>query len=594
MPWQSLTLALPPEVTAIAQAVGSGLDAVKTALAIVENEARSTQALVQTEEGERVRLVNAAIQEAVRTITAFVNELLDSTGVYALVIPLPKKGLVAVASRPNNPDEPGSNFVQIPQQNLLRGLSTADAARLRQSPSFSQIFNPDQLFIGGNAYFVKTVSEALYDPGDRNRPKFDAASYWAYSVLIAGASDVTSLLSAANFFDRLFGTSRSANGVSASRSLSDFVPKGLRVGPSGRGFFPVLEWERLPQSVALLSYDGSRVVPTEFAVIRSTDFRAKTATSVRDLFDDVNLREGQVGRYGSRVLTVAPYDGVFNRYIDTSEQAANQSYFYHVAFKTRVEGAITNEGTAPASPSARPDGTLRTEGTSTLNNPYNRLSSCAEWRRPASQSQLTDARMGVAPDWIRTPAIATLLPGLDRFLDQTLAGLAMLASGSQAINERNNAYLDMLRREVDRLTRQIAEINGYITQLEAVFNSPNADVYATMRQGQGGVGSFLSDLIFTVDDTRDPARPAFDTGDEYVTGVVLLCVGPDPAPISAAFSMLSGLFGATEDNEALAGIESIQATLTQVETTIAAELDPIAFDESMQPRPRGESDASCT
>jgi hypothetical protein len=594
MPWQSLNLTLPPAVQTIAQAIGTGLDAVKNALTLVQTQARVTQALVQTEEGDRVRLVNAAIQAAVATITTFVNELLDTTGVYVLVVPLPKKGLVALASRPNNPDEPGSNFVQVPQQNLLNGLPAGEAARVRQSPSFAQIFNPDDLFLGGNAYFVKTIAEALYDPGDRNRPKFDAASYWAYSLLVAGATDVTSLLSAATFFDRLFSTTRSANRVSASRGVSDFVPRGLRVGPSGRSYFPVLEWERVPQSVALLSYDGARVVPTEYAIIRSTDFRAKTATQVRDLFDDVNLREGQTGRFGARVLKVAPYDGVLNRFIDGSEQTAGQSYFYHVAFKSRTEAPAGVEGASPAPPRNRPGGSPRTDAVTTVNNPYNMLSSCAEWRRPTSRSQLTDARMGVAPDWARTPSVATLLPGLERLLDRALENLASLGVASRNLNERNNAYLDLLGREVDRLSRQISEINGYLSQLQAIFATPDADVFATIRQGRGGVGSFLSDVVLTMDDTSDANRPSFDTGDEYVTGVVLLCVGPDPAPIAAAFAMLQGLFGPPSSNDALAGIDSIQTALAEAEAAVAAQLDPVAFGSDMQPRPPGEPDASCT
>jgi len=594
MNWQSLNLTLPPAVATITQTIGTGLDAVKTALSIVQTQARAAQAVVQTEEGERVQLVNSAIQTALGTLTTFVNELLDSAGVYVLVVPLPKKGLVSLASRPNNPDEPGSNFVQIPQQNILNSLSTATAARVRQSPSFTQIFNPDDLFLGGNAYFVKTLAEALYDPGDRNRPKFDPASYWTYTLLLAGASDVTSLLSAATFFDRLFATTRSANRVSASRGVSDFVPRGIRISPSGRGYFPVLEWERVPQSTALLSYDGARVVPTEYAVIRSTDFRAKTVTLVQDLFDDVNLREGQTGRFGARVLKVAPYDGIVNRFIDTSDQATGQPYFYHVAFKSRIESTAGSESAAPSPPRTRPNGSPRTEPPTTVENPYSLLSSCAEWRRPANRTQLTDARLSVAPDWARSPSIATLLPGLDRLLDKALENLQTLGGASRNINETNNAYLDFLGREVDRLSRQVAEINGYLSQMQAIFATPDADVFTTIRQGQGSVGTFLSDVVLTVDDTSDPNRPSFDTGDEYVTGVVLLCVGPDPAPIAAAFAMLQGLFGPPTTDDALAGIESIQTTLAQAEAAVATELAPVAFGEDMRPRPIGEPDASCS
>lgn len=593
MTWKSLDLTLPPAVDTVASAIGSGLDAVKGALSLVRTQAQVTQALIRTEEGVRVQLANAAVQAAVSALSNFVNQLLDSAGVYVLIVPLPKKGLVSIASRPNNPDEPGSNFVQIPEQNLLSGLPAARANQLRQSPSFSQIFNPRDLFLGGNAYFVKTLAEALYDPGDRNRPKFSPQSYWAYSLLVAGATDVTSLLSAATFFDRLFGRTRSANGVSASRGVSDFVPRNIRVGPSGRGYFPVLEWERVPQSIALLSYDGARVVPTEYAVIRSTDFRAKTATSVLDLFSSADLREGQTGQFGAKVLKVAGYDGVVNRYIDTEEFTA-PNVFYHVAFRSRTEAPAGAGASVPAPPRSNAAGEPQTDSVVRVDNPYNLLSSCAEWRRPTSNAQLTDTRLSVAPDWSRTTSVAALFPGLERLLDRAVENLQTLSGASRNINETNTAYLNLLGREVDRITRQTAEINGYLSQLQAIFATPNADVFVTTRQGQGGVGTFLSDAILAMDDPRDPNRPNFDTGDEYVTGIVLLCVGPDPSPIAAAFAMLEGLFGSSADNEALAGLESIQTSLTEVEAALAAEAQSVAFDESMQPRPPGEPDASCS
>lgn len=594
MQWQSLNLNLPSTATSIARALETGLDAVKNALTLVQAQARTTQTLIQTEEGDRVRLVNSAVRAATGALSTFINQWLDSAGLYALIVPLPKKGLVSIASRPNNPDEPGSNFVQIPQQNLLNSLPATTAARVRQSPSFTQIFDPNNLFLGGNAYFVKTISESLFDPGDRNRPKFDAASYWTYTMVLAGASDITSVISAATFFDRLLPTAQSANRVSASRSISDFVPKGLRVGPSGRGYFPVLEWERIPQSTALLSYDGARVVPTEYAIIRSTDFQAKTVARVTDLFNTTDLREGLTGRFGSRVLYAGSYDGIVNRYIDSSEQIDGQSYFYHVAFKSRTESPAGLDGVSPAPPRNNPNGSPRTEAPTSINNPYNLLSSCAEWRKPTSGRQLTDSRLGVAPDWSRSPSLATMLPGVERLIDRALETLQSLNTGARSITEINNAYLDMLGRDIDRLTRQIAEINGYVNQLQAVFNTPDADIFATIRQGRGGVGSFLSDVILTMDDARDANRPTFDTGDEYVTGLVILCVGPDPAPINAAFAMLTSLFGPPTPDEASEGIEAIQTTLIQAEAAVAAQLDPIAFDEHMVPRPRGEPDASCT
>jgi len=596
MAWQRLNLNLPPELQTIAQGVVTGIDAVKSALQLVVTQARAAQVLTQDTEGAAVQATNAAIQAAVQAVTTLVNELLDTSGVYLLQIPIPKKGLVNVISSPNTSDEPGSNFVGFPEGNILGALGLDEASVVRDAPSFAKIFEPGGLFLGGNAYLVKAIAEALYDPKDSNRPKFGTSSFWAYSLMLAGGSDLTSVLGVASLFEKLFTPASSANTVGASRGVADVVPRGLNVKPSGRGYFPVLSWEPVAPSIRLSGFDDARVVPTHYAIIRSTDFRAKTAAKVLDLFATTELTKDLSGQFGAKVLYVAPFDGVVNRYVDETELAVDTTYYYHVAYRTRTDADPSQGTSQPAPTQNKRQGQPISNEMPSVENPFSRLSSCAEYRRPKSASQLTASGLGKAPDWQRTPSAATLVPGAEKFLDRALEKLATLGQASQTLTSTNEAYLDFLQREVDKLQREVGELQLFLGQLTNIFSTLQSGIYATLREGKGGVSNFLSDLIRTLDDNTDENRPAFDTGDEYVTGTVLLCVGPDPAPIAAAFALFTALFGPPADSEALAGINSISAGLTTVEQALIDEIQTpsVAFGTDMLPRPPGQGDASCS
>jgi len=595
-----LHLNLPPAITALGTGLSSSLDAVKAALDVVRIQSRAFSAFVRAQEGVPVNAGIAAISAGVTALESLINGFSDSTGVYVLLIPIPKKGLLSVVSEPDTPSEPGSNFVQFPTTSLLARLPAALAAKLRESPSFSALFSEGNVSVGGNPYVVKTVGESLHDAGDRNRPRFASDSYWAYTALLTGAYDLSIILTAAQFFDRMFNKIPGA--IGAARQVANVVPSGLRVGPSGRGYYPILEWDRVPASAILSSFASARVTATEYAIIASTDFRAKTVSTVDELFGTTTLTAGMTGVYGSTVVAVTAYDGVVSRYLDERTLPLGKTIYYHIAFKTRVENDPMFDPKPPPPPLSRRPGVPRPTSSEPIDLPYGPLSSCAEYPVRAQG----DPRLSKAPDWFRSPSLVQLIPGVDRLLDRASFSLEELRGILARGTETNNALLSLLNRLADKLGVETDDISLFLRRLQNALGAPTAGIYATVRTGQGNTGAFLADLVSALDDETDENRPPFDTGDEFVTGVILLSVGPDPSAIAAAFAAFGALFGAPSSTDALAGVNSVTAStlasLTEVEQALLEQirgggtsttLSPIAFGTDMTSRPLGSSDASC-
>ena len=600
-PWKNLQPNLPPEVQEISTKVAEGLDAVKTGLEAARVIINITQSLIQTQGSTAVTLTNQAIRLVIETLQGVINSFLDDTGAYVLLVPLPKKGLVAIASQPDTPDEPGSNYVGFPDSALLSYLPAAQAASLRSSPAFAAIFNSRDLSIGGNAYLVKTIASSIYDSGDRNRPKFTGESYWAYGLAVAGAPDMTSVLGALTFLDRFFAPPHSANTVTASRGILDLVPSQVRAAPSGRGRLPVIEWERVPASTALRGFDGSTLVARKYAVIRTKDFRTKTATTILDLFPTAEIREDMTGPGGAKVLTISDYDGLVNRYIDTDTLEAGVTYYYFVAFKGRINNNMAGADSGNDGPRS-PGQDASTPAPEYVDLPFGLISSCAEWRPPTSSNQLSSTRLSKAPDWYRTPSVATVLPGVEKFLDLISEVLENFRIASAGITGRTQQYLNQISEQITQIQRKADDLDSVLAKLNALSSNLNTGIYGTARAGQGSASLFLADVVQAIDDPSDPDRPPFDMGDEYVVAALVLVVSPDAAVIETVKGLLELIFGGANTSPVTEGIDSVRTSLAQVEQALidrvsgggtAPAAAPLAFDSNMSPRPLGEPDASC-
>lgn len=554
--WQSLSISIPPEIPEIGSDVASALHAVKSGIEVARTLAETASTLALSTDTPSVTALNSLVRGAVSAIETAVNSLLDDTGVYMLVVPLPKKGLLSFIP-PSQ--EGGSTFLTSPTAGLIKELEQNTAEEVRDLPSWQRAFNPATLFIGGNAWYLRVVSESLFDAGDVNRPKFGPESYWAYTLLIAGGQDLTSVMDAAAFVKRLLGLGRDAHEVPPDRSVLSLVPQNIRVSLTGRENKVCVTWDNVPASQIAGSFDGVRIVPTAYAIIRCTDFQARNVRHAHELFPD-GVTEGATGTYDARVMAVHNYDGVACRWTDNTTTEPEQEFYYAVCFKVRVEPA---DG----------DATLR---------PFDDLSSWAPIKIP--RRQRTGASSGgTLPDWVRTPSAAQLIPSIGNFIDTVKEEINTFKASMSSVNDRYTEVINFLSREAAKYTAKADALTNFVAQINAVLSAPNAGLHAYIGTGKGPTGAFLADMTKAFDLSADADRPPYDLGSEYTLGVVFLSVGPDPARVLKALEAFKLLFSNAEQDPTIAAINQINTQLNTIANTIATQPDPNTFDLAMNP-----------
>lgn len=574
-PWVSLQVQTPDALTAVNTAVTGALSSVKTQLQLVQAEVRAKALLMTSPDDLTLAGLNAAVQAVMHAAETAVSQLLDDTGAYMLVVPLPKKGFVRLL--PNSASNaPGSTFFSLPLPNLIEQLPEEERVRLRDSSIYEQLSDASSTYNGGNAYFVRTVAESMFDPRDSSRPKFSNQDYWAYAVLIGGAADVASAVPLATFVERLVGNLVPG---SATRGISAVVPQNVRVTQSGRGRLAVVEWEPVSPSRVLISFDDAVVRPVEYVIVKSKDFRVMTAQTVADLFGTEDLELNQTGRFGAKVIAKNQYDGITARWIDHGSLEVDTDYYYMVGFKCRVIGPETPWRADP-------------DDHSPIFLPYDKLVATGPIRVRTGAAPLTHGRL---PDWTRVPSFATFVPPVEKFLDSCLEVVRSIGRATQTASDINDRYVAALEAEVQRYATMIEEFSRRLQTITNLLTMPRSAAGVGMKTGtgQGSAATFLSQVIKDFSDLSDTNRPAFDQGDEYVTGLVLLAVGPDPDAVLKQLEIFKLLFGGGDENELLSGVNSIGDQIAILEREVIEAEAEAAFNDDMSPRPVGSGDAAC-
>jgi len=570
-PWVSFQIRTPAPITALGAVVSEGLSSVKTQLELVQVKTSIAAALATNPADPTATGLNLAVQAVLRAAESAVGSLIDDTGAYLLVVPLPKKGFVQLLPDSAS-DAPGSTFFTLPLPNVIEQLSPEDRARLRESSVYEQLTDTSQVYRGGNAYFVRTLAESMFDPGDSSRPKFANTDYWAYAVFVGGAADVASAIPLASYVERLIGNIAK---LGATRGTVSVVPQNLRATPSGRERMAVVEWDPLSPSRVLVSFDDAVVRPVEYAVVRAKDFRVTTCTNAADLFGTGELTLNQTGRFGAKVVDISRYDGISARWVDRSPLENDTDYYYMVGFRCRV-GSINNS-----------DG-----GSDPILTPYDKLAAAGPVRIRTGAVPVTRGQM---PDWTRVPSFATIFPPVERFLDSCLERIRSIARSSQTLSDINQHYVEALQAEVERYGRLADEFASAIAAVTKLLTMPRSVSGMGMKTGtgRGPASTFLAQVINDFADLSDVDRPAFDQGDEYVTGFVILAVGPDPEAVANQLAIFKLLFGSPDENELLSGVNSIGEQIAVLEREVIEEEAAASFNDDMSPRPVGSGDASC-
>lgn len=551
--WKSLSVKPPTELAEVGGTVTEGLHAVKGAITGARAALEAARLLATSIDEPNIVAFNAAVQGLITTANAALDAALDDAAVYALVVPLPKKGLLGVIPAPEGGP---STFIDAPLSNILKGVNSA--ASLRDMPTWRQAFDPEAAFVGGNAWFLRCLAESLHDAGDENRPQFSRDSYWAYTLVLGGAQDVTSAASVAAFFARLLGIGADANTTPPDRNAVSFVPRNVRARPSGRQNRVVITWDLMVPSVR---FDNSTTLSaTHYAVIRSRDFRVRTAQTIQEIFGNQEISQGLRGEYGAEVVAMHRYDGITSRWVESASLDEGVDYFYNVAFRVRSDS-----------------------GSGETDLGFSAMSSCAAVRLDRRRT-LRPASNGTPPDWMRSPSVARLFPAVSSFVDRIKEEVQVFGNMVKTVNDDTNAVIEFLSREADKYTKKAEELSRYLERINALLINTQAGAHCYVGQGQGSVGTFLGDVTraFDLDESED--RPNFTFGSEYVTGFVLIAVGPDPEPVLRALRAFELFFGDSEEDPVLAGIASVDGNRPADPVTSTASPDPlVAFDAAMQP-----------
>jgi hypothetical protein len=572
--WSGFALKTPKELADAGEAVSSGLATVTTALQALRVQARLLTALAQDPTKLSVTAANLALKALLAAVRGVLNSLLDETGVYMLMVPLPKKGLAALLSAP--PPEDSTNQVRFPTGGILGSV--------RSSRVYRQLFNPESLFIGGNAHYFKTVAESLYDKGDLNRPTFLRDEQWAYCAVVAGAEDVGSALTLIQALDRIFGPDPRNPG---DRGAGRIIPSGFTGRLSPRGYRPTLQWNPVNVTRVLENLGNATITVTRYMIVSATEWQFTNTANLDAVFTGT-LAEGLTGRYGAKILAIKAYDGLVGQWTGDEEIPAGESRYYTVVFETRFN----------ANPLAETDEESRNLG-------FNEYATPVEIARPATgqRSGTVDSKR---PDWQRSPSLATLIPPINQVVDRVLTYITAIERGAQSFNDMNDQYLAFLNKQIDRFESKSRELTQIIEQLARLAEASRAlgGAHVRIAQGRGSAQTMLSDLLesFEGDETLPIAfrPPPYVVGTEFTCGVFLLGLGPD---VQAFIDLFNSLFGDDETDPIVAGIRSIPMLLNAVEQSALAALQPLpvqnpenatseGFDANMTPR-ADNTDASC-
>lgn len=537
MSWTPFALpTLPPGVTGFGAALGAITDGITTTLRAVQAAAN----LLKTADLSILNADQLAVQAAVAAVQKEVDALYANTGVYLLMVPVRRKVVIPAVV-----------------QNALNSAGTPNLPAVSASPEVIQALSllppiPGSTFYssipgasGGNAGFLKTVVESLYDAGDPNRPKFDSQAAVAGVVMVAGAEDYLQLINLASTISAIFGKKGPDNALDMPELP---VPQNLKSVQTGTGV--LLQWDPTPPTVIIESL-GIQVRPVEVAILRSNKPGMFSKISALATFGTNALTKG-LSAQDVTVIDVVSFSAAapLTAYLDETVDPKESNYWYSVCYHTRSGIAALGNG---------------------MDLGFGKFSAVRKVKRQAAPPRRSASKL---PDWHRSPSAIETIPTLAGALDQLKLRLAELTTVTNDYKSMLGDYITYLDQEIARFTAVSRQITDKIAVLSKLLASgTTAGAYFHTFAGKGGNQFLLTDLASGLTG-KDTTRPPFDKGTEYVMGFVLMAGAPtlgELAPVQALFSTLFGGAAAeqTAVSKALAvvgnavnrSVDEIQASL---------------------------------
>lgn len=395
---------------------------------------------------------------------------------------------------------------------------------------------------GGNAGFYTTFAQSLMDLADLNRPQYDAQHDAVVMVtLLVGSSRYATVTRAATALDLI--VKPKGGNTMAARTLP--VPQnviGRVVGASvSPGVGIRLDWDAPKNPITLPYFPGVRFNIRRYAVIRSSNAKLQSATSVLELFSTQVLTEGMTS---SDYTVVAIGSGKNSAFLDVDATIdATKPQYYCVTWEVDVS---ENGGDA-------------------VTLPFSRLSSVIKVVPKAPAQQQT----GRAPDWTATDAAINLFPGLAAGAQALIEEARVLLKPSASSRDKLNGAIALATGATQRIAARSKALIDDVKRLSAALSTPIPSLYVTqMSSATGGNAFLMAELARRLNDRADPTRPPFDGG-EYVCGVCIVAGASRLADLASVITFFEALFGPAEVANPLMGvIAAIDTVVTQAEAAV--------------------------
>lgn len=531
--WSNLRLAnlLPPPAKTAVDAVGTLTDTINTFLAVAETTLSVAKSAAQAAATNPIEAtLNATIRELQNTLEG----LVKNTSAHAILIPIHKQPF-GLGVRPDKDSIPETDRPASFDRLVDDGAFSEDAFGDASEASKAFIDNSSTA-VGGNQGFWKTLALSLQDEGDSNRPNFPSNFAVTGVCIIVGATSLQELDGKLNVIKSIFKVNNRTDPF--SRSQPSITELNVKVIPdlseSPAKIAVRLSWPSVPPIVAASAFGGELRVIKEIFVIRSTDKKIREQFSWSDVFSrqplDVSSDLQEEGP--TKVIARIKNDGFVQSYIDEDPSLdPTTSYYYAVLPRYEIDGTT---------------------------QPMGNLS-------PVRRVILSDPQATVnseAPDWWASPTLVKMIPSLYKVLQK----LEILISKLESRTVSNSGLLGMINQTIEQLSllsQQLEDVNEEIQstadKLESILSEGTAGIFSTnISVNKGGTSAWIAELAKRLSDPEDSSRPPFDSGHEFVSGLVIMAGAPRPPELNEIKSLLSLLFGSSSQNPLLDAIDSLE------------------------------------
>lgn len=384
---------------------------------------------------------------------------------------------------------------------------------------------------GGNFGFYEQVVDSLRDQDDILRPDFDSDSYVTSVAFVAGANAFLEVFSFIKKLERLLqfpgmsfdnGTLPTPRGLRATLVSNPGITSDTYLGyvVSNEDFATKpnavrLDWDRLEPYQTFPELGDITIVISEVWVYRW-------------VIGEHTVADALVGDI--EPIYKSTFDALRGFVIDPTivlPERGERATQYEYGVGLVLRGYDSNG-----------DPIKDANGNEMFSRPWN----ISTVRIEIPFEIKLAPRHGTPPDWT-SANLFTLIPPLQSavtWLTQWLDTIeAMFTTGSDELKK----YVAMLQAVMDKYARQITEITRLISALIDALTWPNIYIGMwLMEPAKGGNAYFLDQLGRSLFDTSDSNRPPFDSGAEFVGGIVFLVGSQTAGKCERFFGTMKLLF----------------------------------------------------